>query len=190
VRYQLVLCATVLMSIGATTQGAEPKDNPLENFITGLKRQDPPSDSRLSISAVGTAKNGHLYLSFRLKNLSASSITMATTALPWGNAYSTIFVALTSRGRILPMGYPIDDVVVPPSVTIHSGETLTGDYDLSQMLRSEAIPADTDLVVLWRYAESFPDLGAAEFSGISGVTAVHTPKATKSADAGSSAPPH
>jgi hypothetical protein len=129
VRYQLVLCAALLVCICAAAQGAESKDSPLENFVSGLKRHDPPSDSRLSISAVGTAKNGHLYLSFRLKNLSTGSITMATTALPWGNAYSTVFVALTPRGRILPMVYPIDDVFVPPSVTIQPGETLTGEYD-------------------------------------------------------------
>ena len=176
VRSQLVLYVALLMCTGVSALSAQPKDSPLQNYISGLKRQNHLSDSRLSLSAVGVEENGHLLLSFQLKNISPAPITMTEAALPWGNSYSIVFVALTPRGQVLPMGYPIDDVFGAPSVTMRPGEILTGNYDLSRMLLPDQIPADTDLVVLWRYSDSIPDSGISEFNGLNGVAVVHTPK--------------
>jgi hypothetical protein len=128
VRSKLALYAALLVCTGAWASGPGDKDSPLENYIAELKRNNPQSDGRLSLAAVGAAKNGHLFLSFRLKNVSTKSITISSAALPWGNTYAIQFVALTPRGQILPLGYPFDDVFGAPSVTtIHPGEILTGD---------------------------------------------------------------
>ena len=155
--------------------GAEALDKPLENFVASLKLHPAKPDTPLTLSAVGLVKNGHLYLSFRLKNISTAPIAMAKPDLPWGHVYSTRFVVLTLQGQILPVSYPIDDVFVPPSVSIVPGETLRGDYDLSSMLHLEAIPADSDLVVLWSYRGSVERSGTPKFDGLTGVAVLHTP---------------
>jgi hypothetical protein len=79
------------------------------------------------------------------------------------------------------------DVFVSPTVTIHPGEVLTGSYDLTRMLQSEQVPADVDLVVLWRYAESVPDSTTA-ISNLTGIAIVHTPKASDPRENATGAP--
>lgn len=165
--------------IPSFASAAAEKDYPLENYIGGLKKLAPNPNTKITLSAVGAVKNGQLMLSFHLKNVSASPITMWDALLPWGFTYSIRFVALTPKGRVLPMGYLIDDPV-RRSVTIAPGESLHGDYNLSNMLMPGSIPPDTDIVVLWSYLDDTAKSDKNDKDGLlTGVAVIHTPKARK-----------
>ena len=155
---------------------ASADDQPLANLIDNLKNHSSYAPSPISLSAVGFVQGRDLNLKFTLTNHSTKALKLSPESLPWGNTYAIRWAAFTGDGRVLPLGYPIDDPISIETLTISPRQSLTGTYRLSSMLLPGEIPPDTDVAVVWLYRFPTEQNGRANNALCTGVTVLHTPK--------------
>jgi len=152
-------------------------DRPLANLIANLKDRCSDTPNPISVSAVGFVQGRELLLKFTLTNVSTKSLSVYPESLPWGNTHAIQWAALTGDGRVVPLVYPIDDPVPAKEVQIRPGQSLTGSYHLTSMLVREAVPVDTDLMIVWTYRFPAAPIEGQDGRPIStGVAVLHTPK--------------
>jgi hypothetical protein len=150
----------------------------LADLIEHLKRPTESADPPITLSAVAAAEGKELVLRFTLTNISKKSLVFYSYDLPWNNAYSITWAAITEDGEVLSVGYPIHDPG-PTKISVAPQQTLTGTYRLTWMLNRESVPPDTDLTIVWTYTPpTGPVVGTvatAEYR-CTGVTVLHVPK--------------
>jgi hypothetical protein len=176
VRQRLLLAAAMaLLSLSS----AQADDQALANLIEHLKRPAETAEPPITLSAVAAREGKELVLKFTLTNISKKTLAFYSYDLPWNNAYSISWVAITSHGQVLPVGYPIHDVFGGSEISVAPQQTLTGTYRLTWMLNRESIPSDSDLAIVWAYTPpTGPVVGnvaTAEYR-CTGVAVLHTPK--------------
>jgi hypothetical protein len=168
----LFLCAAVALAWPA----AHADDRALANLIAAMKVHTGNSPSPVSVSAIAGLDGGEIVLKFKLKNTSRKTLNLDPRQVPWGGPYAIHWAAMTDDGRVLPVGYPFDDVFGPePQIALAPGQTLTGKYRLSWMLGT-AVPANTDIAIVWLYSfPAGPHEGRDQRPICTGVAYVHTP---------------
>ena len=111
------------------------------------------------ISANAVIVNGKPWLHFAMKNTSGADITIRKAELPWGQRNESIHVEAFVRKD----GFELEHISTfddpePGQEVIHKGETVTGDVNLNDHLKSvmQLLQGD-DLIVFWFYRASTPD---------------------------------
>jgi hypothetical protein len=171
-RLASVLSLLLFLSTAAYSWAQNRAFDPL---LATLKARSQASASPVALTVFGETKGRDLLLTFHLTNVSTASLSFRPEQLPWGGPYAITWVALTVDGRPLPRAAVIYDLVYGPSISVPAGASLDGSYRLSWLLKMDAVPADTDLMIFWAYSP--PGLGAEKASPISsGVTWLHTSK--------------
>jgi len=107
---------------------------------------------RVEASATDTVRSGAV--AFTITNTSSAPIEINESALPWGNRYSVLLVAVLKRTQeTLRAGYPIDDVFVEKTIRLAPGEQLKGEVALSEHFGElDASRRKSDLLVFWYFA--------------------------------------
>jgi len=90
---------------------------------------------------------------FTITNSSDVAVEIDEAALPWGNRYSVLLVALLKKAQEpVRAGYPVDDVFVAKPVKIAPGRQLRGTVALSEHFGElAAVRKRDDLIVFWYF---------------------------------------
>ncbi len=141
-----------IVSLAVTAVAAAQAEDPFALWLQHSKRAAVArSPARIRVEATGIVVAGEPALHFTVTNISSAPLSLASSGLPWGNAYSINVLGIRPTGKPLPPSYPVDDPVVG-EVALQSNATLEGNYMLHNALGGvrEALKA-TDLIIVWSY---------------------------------------
>ena len=105
-----------------------------------------------------------LWLRVSLRSGAENTATFFRSELPWGYRYSMVFVAVRPNGQPIEMELPVEDPVAE-KVSLAPGGSLTGDIDLTRIIRDlNRVTKQSDLHLFWAY-ESPEELHISHWSG-------------------------
>jgi hypothetical protein len=88
---------------------------------------DVRADVPLRVEATVTDVPGREAVLFTITNTSRTPVEIDESALPWGNRYSVLLVALLKKAQEpVRAGYPVDDVFIAKPMKIEPGRQLRG----------------------------------------------------------------
>lgn len=144
-------CAIAVFLVAPLAAIGGAAENVLSVFWEEVQRVGSPDAPPIALTAEVKAKASSFVLSFRLTNISDRSIVLLDAHLPWANANSLILAAQTLDGRQIQNYYPIDDQFIVHDVSIAPGQSLKGEYDLTNRFVVEKISRNRGILVLWAY---------------------------------------
>ena len=148
-----LLAITALVAIWGCS--APHDDVQLRQLAVGLSEAWPRATWDLSLTIVANDQSGKTVLHCVLMNTSAEPINVDASTLPWIAPGLFNVNAVTAGGTVI-RRHPVttQPVNLPRIVTIGVGESLEGDFDLTQLPIGVETPPprSEDLLLLWSYS--------------------------------------
>ena len=145
------IIVALVQFIWVTGTIAEEMENPLEVWAAHFQHISSTGHPPVSVTAYLKHSGDKYLLAFKLTNISKRPLTLRPSELPWGNPHSITLAAVTTDGQRVPNHYSIADRPIEKQITITSGTSREGDYDLANIVQPFLAPKDKDIVVLWSY---------------------------------------
>jgi hypothetical protein len=121
----------------------------LKNFALSLQQAWPVTARKLQLTMSVEKRNGNDVLHCRLVNVSATTIELDSSDLPWKTTQLFQMAAVNSSGKVIHQSPLINQLMGGPRwEPLAPGASLEGDIEMKYLPFPE-LPRDHDLLLLW-----------------------------------------